>query len=74
MDPDPDPGGPKTCGSGGSGSGSPTLLSTIFFLLFDRLLKKSVPVLESMFLIDLIWNIEHFMGYQTAIRIFPVEP
>ncbi len=22
MDPDPDPGGPKTCGSGGSGSGT----------------------------------------------------
>jgi hypothetical protein len=22
MDPDPDPGGPKTCGSGGSGFGS----------------------------------------------------
>jgi hypothetical protein len=28
MDPDPDPGGPKTCGSGGSGfgSGSATLI------------------------------------------------
>ncbi len=25
MDQDPDPGGPKTCGSGGSGSGSATL-------------------------------------------------
>jgi hypothetical protein len=25
MDPDPDPGGPKTCGSGRSGSGSATL-------------------------------------------------
>ncbi len=25
MDPDSDPGGPKTCGSGGSGSGSATL-------------------------------------------------
>jgi hypothetical protein len=25
MDPDPDPGGPKTCGSCRSGSGSPTL-------------------------------------------------
>ena len=25
MDPDLDPGGPKTCGSGGSGSGSATL-------------------------------------------------
>jgi hypothetical protein len=26
MDPDPDPGGPKTCGSGGSGSESATLV------------------------------------------------
>jgi len=26
---DPDPGGPKTCGSGGSGSG--TLIVTIFY-------------------------------------------
>ncbi len=26
MYPDPDPGGPKTCGSGGSGSGSATLV------------------------------------------------
>ncbi len=45
-----------------------------FFLLFDRLLKRCVPILESVFLIGLIGNIEHFMGYQTAIRIFPVEP
>ncbi len=33
MDPDPDPGGPKTCGSGGSrsgfGSGSATLKGTV---------------------------------------------
>jgi hypothetical protein len=31
MDPDPDPGGPKTCGSGGSGfgSGSATLAPAI---------------------------------------------
>jgi hypothetical protein len=26
MDPDPDPGGPKTCGSGESGFGSATLV------------------------------------------------
>jgi hypothetical protein len=26
MHPDPDPGGPKRCGSGGSGSGSATLV------------------------------------------------
>jgi hypothetical protein len=35
MDPDPDPRGPKTCRScgsvSGSGSGSPTLLETLFF-------------------------------------------
>jgi hypothetical protein len=30
MDPDPDPGGPKTCGSGGSGFGSGTLLAGYF--------------------------------------------
>ncbi len=30
MDPAPDPGGPKTCGSSGSGSGSPTLLVSFF--------------------------------------------
>jgi hypothetical protein len=29
MDPDPDPGGPKTCGFG-SGSGSPTLILSYF--------------------------------------------
>ncbi len=29
MDPDPDPGGPKTCGSDGSGSGSATLVGNI---------------------------------------------
>ncbi len=32
MDPDPDPGGPKTCGSGGSGSG--TLPNSRFKLRF----------------------------------------
>jgi hypothetical protein len=33
MDPDPDPGGPKTCGSGGSGFGSATLLKFRNFTL-----------------------------------------
>jgi hypothetical protein len=30
MDPDPDPGAPKTRGSGGFESGSATLLDTVF--------------------------------------------
>ncbi len=32
IEPDPDPGGPKTCGSYGSGSGSATLVATKFSL------------------------------------------
>jgi hypothetical protein len=32
MGPDPDPGGPKTCGSGGSGSGSATLSKSGYFV------------------------------------------
>ncbi len=29
MDPDPDPGGPKTCGYGGSGSGFASVSATL---------------------------------------------
>ncbi len=36
LDPDPNPGGPKTCGSSSSGSGSPTLL---FSNCFNRIIQ-----------------------------------
>jgi hypothetical protein len=43
VDPDPDPGGPKTCGSGGSGSGT---LNKIQFCLqvqkFQKQISKSI--------------------------------
>jgi hypothetical protein len=32
MEPDPDPGGPKTCGSVGSGFGSATLLLSVLWI------------------------------------------
>jgi hypothetical protein len=38
MDSDPDPGGPKTCGSGGSGSG--TLIKSILFSFGNKIVKK----------------------------------
>jgi hypothetical protein len=38
VDPDPDPGGPKTCGSGGSGSA--TLLKTIYIKIREFIFFK----------------------------------
>ncbi len=42
KDPEPDPGGPKTCGScgSGSGSGSPTLLQTFLILFLNMFLQR----------------------------------
>jgi hypothetical protein len=44
MDPDPDPGGPKTCGSGGSGSA--TLHETFDQYVMSTNLKGSDGALE----------------------------
>ncbi len=44
MDPDPDPGGPKTRGSG---FGSATLVKTVYFNRFD-VKKSSVPQLGTL--------------------------
>jgi hypothetical protein len=45
---DPDPGGPKTRGSGGSGSGSATLLTTRYLVpgVVDLHLHRAVPDLS----------------------------
>jgi hypothetical protein len=48
MDPDPDPGGPKTCGSGGSGSEAATLKGTVEeergHIMRRSCLNRTVPV------------------------------
>ena len=58
MDPDPDTGGPKTCGSGGSesgfGSGSATLLEsivaqTVIHFHHSDLVKPSLGALSEIF-------------------------
>ncbi len=43
---DPDPGSPKTCGSGGSGSGSETLICRFYYMLCQKQLRYrwSTPV------------------------------
>jgi hypothetical protein len=50
MDPDPDPGGPKKCGSGGYGSGSATLLKTkpfrIRFLRIRRTITQKMNTMS----------------------------
>jgi hypothetical protein len=47
MDPDSDPGGPKTCGSGGSGSA--TLIQTVLLEVENRPdIEKIIFVMEKM--------------------------
>jgi hypothetical protein len=59
MDPDPDSGGPKTCGSGGSGSG--TLITASF--------KRKIYVKISFVSLETLTNYKNSSGRRIIISI-----
>ena len=69
MDPYPDPGGPKTCGSGGSGFGSGSAtLKTSLAKSFSELSKAVAEPSRELFNLDLAGEDDPLMPYRIYVN------